>query len=210
MALDGADLLLRKDGSSGSSELMAPVAARRRLSISARILPLAVTGSAASPRAGQEAHPVRSYRRSSMGRHRVAPQPVQPRYLASNRQSVGIPVQSAHGPATRHQWPRHFAAATDVAQAASGVSTIVHAVNPPGYRNWGKLGLATNSARGAEDERGASGRHAMLHSLGSNDAKLARSASKRIYKIRVHGIRIFIDHREPDRSLASTILKPNP
>lgn len=31
--------------------------------------------------------------------------------------------------------------ATDVARAASGVSTIVHAVNPPGYRNWGKLVL---------------------------------------------------------------------
>jgi nucleoside-diphosphate-sugar epimerase len=29
----------------------------------------------------------------------------------------------------------------DVADAASGVSVIVHAVNPPGYRNWGKLVL---------------------------------------------------------------------
>jgi len=29
----------------------------------------------------------------------------------------------------------------DVASAASGVSVIVHAVNPPGYRNWGKLVL---------------------------------------------------------------------
>ncbi|MGO9171211.1 MAG: NAD-dependent epimerase/dehydratase family protein [Rhodomicrobium sp.] len=29
----------------------------------------------------------------------------------------------------------------DVAAAASGVSVIVHAVNPPGYRNWGKLVL---------------------------------------------------------------------
>ena len=31
--------------------------------------------------------------------------------------------------------------AADVAAAAKGVSTIVHAVNPPGYRNWGKLVL---------------------------------------------------------------------
>src|SRR5262245_22796475 len=32
-------------------------------------------------------------------------------------------------------------AAADVARAAAGVSVIVHAVNPPGYRNWGKLVL---------------------------------------------------------------------
>jgi nucleoside-diphosphate-sugar epimerase len=31
--------------------------------------------------------------------------------------------------------------ASDVATAAEGVSLIVHAVNPPGYRNWGKLVL---------------------------------------------------------------------
>src|SRR5262245_7097726 len=31
--------------------------------------------------------------------------------------------------------------ATDVARAATGVSVIVHAVNPPGYRNWGELVL---------------------------------------------------------------------
>jgi nucleoside-diphosphate-sugar epimerase len=31
--------------------------------------------------------------------------------------------------------------ATDVAAAAKGVSVIVHAVNPSGYRNWGKLVL---------------------------------------------------------------------
>uniref|UniRef100_UPI0035CA3765 NAD-dependent epimerase/dehydratase family protein n=1 Tax=uncultured Sphingomonas sp. TaxID=158754 RepID=UPI0035CA3765 len=31
--------------------------------------------------------------------------------------------------------------ASDVAAAADGVSLIVHAVNPPGYRNWGKLVL---------------------------------------------------------------------
>lgn len=30
---------------------------------------------------------------------------------------------------------------TDVIRAAKGVSVIVHAVNPPGYRNWGKLVL---------------------------------------------------------------------
>ncbi len=31
--------------------------------------------------------------------------------------------------------------ASDVAAAAEGVSLIVHAVNPPGYRNWGQLVL---------------------------------------------------------------------
>lgn len=31
--------------------------------------------------------------------------------------------------------------AADVARAAAGVQVIVHAVNPPGYRNWGKLVL---------------------------------------------------------------------
>lgn len=31
--------------------------------------------------------------------------------------------------------------AADVARAARGVSVIVHAVNPPGYRNWGELVL---------------------------------------------------------------------
>ena len=40
------------------------------------------------------------------------------------------------------QWRRGDAmSAADVAQAAAGVSVIVHAVNPPGYRNWGKLVL---------------------------------------------------------------------
>jgi nucleoside-diphosphate-sugar epimerase len=31
--------------------------------------------------------------------------------------------------------------ASDVVSAAAGVSVVVHAVNPPGYRNWGKLVL---------------------------------------------------------------------
>jgi nucleoside-diphosphate-sugar epimerase len=40
------------------------------------------------------------------------------------------------------QWLQGDAmSATDVSRAASGVSVIVHAVNPPGYRNWGKLVL---------------------------------------------------------------------
>ncbi len=39
-------------------------------------------------------------------------------------------------------WQKGDAMSTaDVAAAASGVSVIVHAVNPPGYRNWGKLVL---------------------------------------------------------------------
>jgi nucleoside-diphosphate-sugar epimerase len=40
------------------------------------------------------------------------------------------------------QWLRGDAmSAADVAQAAAGASVIVHAVNPPGYRNWGRLVL---------------------------------------------------------------------
>jgi nucleoside-diphosphate-sugar epimerase len=39
-------------------------------------------------------------------------------------------------------WHRGDAmSASDVAAAAAGVSVIIHAVNPPGYRNWGKLVL---------------------------------------------------------------------
>ena len=39
-------------------------------------------------------------------------------------------------------WQRGDAmSAADVAAAASGMDVIVHAVNPPGYRNWGKLVL---------------------------------------------------------------------
>jgi nucleoside-diphosphate-sugar epimerase len=51
------------------------------------------------------------------------------------------------------QWLRGDAmSATDVAQAAAGVSVIVHAVNPPGYRNWGKLVLPMleNTIRAAQ------------------------------------------------------------
>jgi nucleoside-diphosphate-sugar epimerase len=40
------------------------------------------------------------------------------------------------------RWLRGDAmSAADVAKAAAGVAVIVHAVNPPGYRNWGKLVL---------------------------------------------------------------------
>src|SRR5215475_5051543 len=54
----------------------------------------------------------------------------QPDTLPAERKTSGL------------QWLRGDAmSATDVARAASGVSVIVHAVNPPGYRNWGKLVL---------------------------------------------------------------------
>jgi uncharacterized protein YbjT (DUF2867 family) len=46
--------------------------------------------------------------------------------------------------------------ATDVARAASGASVIIHAVNPPGYRNWGKLVLPMLDNRfGAAQANGA-------------------------------------------------------
>ena len=34
----------------------------------------------------------------------------------------------------------------DVVRAASGVAMIVHAVNPPGYRNWGKVVTVSSDA----------------------------------------------------------------
>jgi nucleoside-diphosphate-sugar epimerase len=53
-----------------------------------------------------------------------------PDALAAERRTPGL------------HWLRGDAmSATDVARAASGVSVIIHAVNPPGYRNWGKLVL---------------------------------------------------------------------
>jgi nucleoside-diphosphate-sugar epimerase len=49
---------------------------------------------------------------------------------------------SASHRASGLRWQRGDAmSAADVAAAASGVSVIVHAVNPPGYRNWGKFVL---------------------------------------------------------------------
>jgi nucleoside-diphosphate-sugar epimerase len=55
------------------------------------------------------------------------------------------------------QWLRGDAmSATDVARAASGVSVIVHAVNPPGYRNWGRLVLPMlDNTIGAAQANGA-------------------------------------------------------
>lgn len=50
-------------------------------------------------------------------------------------------VPAARRPA-RLQWIKGDAmSAADVARAAAGVSVIVHAVNPPAYRNWHKLAL---------------------------------------------------------------------
>ncbi|WP_373235716.1 NAD-dependent epimerase/dehydratase family protein [Cohaesibacter celericrescens] len=47
----------------------------------------------------------------------------------------------------------------DVARAADGVSVLVHAVNPAGYRNWDRLVLPMidNSIAAARDTRGAGG-----------------------------------------------------
>src|SRR5215813_8032673 len=49
---------------------------------------------------------------------------------------------SARHKALGLHWQRGDAmSAADVAAAASGASVIVHAVNPPGYRDWDKLVL---------------------------------------------------------------------
>lgn len=51
-------------------------------------------------------------------------------------------TQSASQKASAVTWHRGDAlSAPDVAAAASGAGVIVHAVNPPGYRNWGRLVL---------------------------------------------------------------------
>jgi nucleoside-diphosphate-sugar epimerase len=73
---------------------------------------------------------------------------------ALNRNPEALPA--AHR-AQGIEWLRGDAmSAADVARAAEGVSVMVHAVNPPGYRNWGELVLpmldntiAAARARGA-------------------------------------------------------------
>jgi nucleoside-diphosphate-sugar epimerase len=68
-----------------------------------------------------------------------------PDTLAAGRKSAGL------------HWLRGDAmSATDVARAASGVSVIIHAVNPPGYRNWAKLVLPMlDNTIGAAQANGA-------------------------------------------------------
>ena len=49
---------------------------------------------------------------------------------------------SAFHKASGLSWHRgDVMSASDVASAATGIGVVVHAVNPPGYRNWGKLVL---------------------------------------------------------------------
>jgi nucleoside-diphosphate-sugar epimerase len=58
---------------------------------------------------------------------------------ALHRDPASLP---AFKKALAFDWYRGDAlSADDVATAAAGVSVIVHAVNPPGYRNWGRLVL---------------------------------------------------------------------
>lgn len=58
----------------------------------------------------------------------------QVRALVRDASRPGLPTQIAwHAGDAMHP--------ADVAQAAQGVEAIVHAVNPPGYRNWHKLSL---------------------------------------------------------------------
>jgi nucleoside-diphosphate-sugar epimerase len=68
-----------------------------------------------------------------------------PDTLAAGRKTPGL------------HWLRGDAmSATDVARAASGVSVIIHAVNPSGYRNWGKLVLPMlDNTIGAAQANGA-------------------------------------------------------
>lgn len=58
---------------------------------------------------------------------------------ALHRDPAALSAQSRRSALIWHKGDAMSAA--DVAAAASGVSVIVHAVNPPGYRNWGKLVL---------------------------------------------------------------------
>lgn len=68
--------------------------------------------------------------------------------FASRLASAGWQVRALHrdparaGKDGRFQWIKGDAmAAADVAKAAKGASLIVHAVNPPGYRDWEKVVL---------------------------------------------------------------------
>lgn len=69
--------------------------------------------------------------------------------MARHLQAAGWQVRALHRQAARAghgqgdvDWRQGDAMqAADVAAAAAGVSLIVHAVNPPGYRNWGQLVL---------------------------------------------------------------------
>ena len=68
--------------------------------------------------------------------------------VASRLAQAGWTVRALYRPAStgerdpRFDWIEGDAiSAADVARAADGVSLIVHAVNPPGYRNWGTLVL---------------------------------------------------------------------
>lgn len=69
--------------------------------------------------------------------------------MARHLQAAGWQVRALHRAAARVgrgqgdlDWRQGDALqAADVAGAATGVSLIVHAVNPPGYRNWGQLVL---------------------------------------------------------------------
>ncbi|BCA61607.1 hypothetical protein HMP09_0841 [Sphingomonas sp. HMP9] len=66
------------------------------------------------------------------------------RVLASRGWEVRALHRNPEGVTARHgfDWRQGDAMiASDVAAAAEGVSLIVHAVNPPGYRNWGTLVL---------------------------------------------------------------------
>jgi nucleoside-diphosphate-sugar epimerase len=68
-----------------------------------------------------------------------------PDALAAGRKTPGL-----------HWLPGDAMSATDVARAASGVSVIIHAVNPPGYRNWAKLVLPMlDNTIGAAQANGA-------------------------------------------------------
>ena len=79
--------------------------------------------------------------------------------MAARLLSAGWRVRALHrnptraGADARFEWIRGDAlAAADVAAAARGASLIVHAVNPPGYRDWDRLVLPMldNSVSAAE------------------------------------------------------------
>jgi nucleoside-diphosphate-sugar epimerase len=73
---------------------------------------------------------------------------------ALHRHPDTVPVE---GRTPGLQWLRGDAmSAADVTRAAAGVSVIVHAVNPPGYRNWGRLVLPMlDNTIGAAQANGA-------------------------------------------------------
>ena len=88
-------------------------------------------------------------------------------------------------------------AAADVARAAEGVDLLVHAVNPPGYRNWQGLALpmldnAIAAARGADARLVLPGN---VYNFGTDAGPLLREDSPQHPRSRKGAVRVEMERR---------------